>query len=151
MTGVFSNVSMPSGSHLVRSDQIDYSWSPPAVILGSMPFKIHDHFFFIWWWLGSVPLSTPIQVGSGKLLHVLASTITLGSRFHRTRPYFFVIIWSVGQVNICWSLASTVILGSQSCWTYDHVLLSHDSGSCASLSPTVWLVGLSELLLVLPA
>jgi hypothetical protein len=28
---------------------------------------------------------------------------------------------------------STVVLGSESRWTHDHILLSHDSGSCALL------------------
>jgi hypothetical protein len=32
------------------------------------------------------------------------------------------------------ALASTVILGSESRWTHDHILLSHDSGSRATLT-----------------
>jgi hypothetical protein len=81
---------------------------------------------------------------SGKLLLALASTVILGSESHRTHDYSAVswlqetcifccyCVW-VGSGKLLLPLASAVILCSESHRTHDNILLSHDSGSHATV------------------
>jgi hypothetical protein len=45
-------------------------------------------------------------------------------------PYFSLV---ASSGKLLWVLASTVIFDSESCGTHDHILPSHDSGSCTDV------------------
>jgi hypothetical protein len=67
-----------------------------------------------------------LVLGSMGLMTKFFSLMTLG-----VLQRLIAAAWLVGQLgNLLLALTSTVILGSVSRGTHDHILLPHDSGSC---------------------